>query len=167
LMWADLVRQMPFLKIKYPDHKSFRLQTIEDIFTPDQLNKSVKLISEYMLSSILLNLGNGKFELSPLPVQAQFSPMYAIQIEDFDRDGFLDIILGGNLYRAKPESGIYDGSYGVLLKGKGKGNFTFVGYANSGFFVKGEIRDIEKIRVGGNNLVAVAVNNNKLKVFKY
>jgi hypothetical protein len=165
--WDDLVRQMPFLKKRYPDHKSFQNQTIEDIFSPAQLARSVRLMSENMQSSVLLNQGDGKFTLAALPLEAQFSPMYAVQVDDFDGDDMPDVLMGGNLYRAKPESGIYDGSYGVLLKGLGKGIFTYIDYVKSGFFVKGEIRDIKKLSVGENKLMIVAVNNDSLKVFKY
>ncbi len=163
----ELVEQMPYLQTKYPDHKSFKEQKINDIFTHDQLERSVRLIANNMHSSILFNQGNGKFDLVPLPVQAQFTPIYAIQIEDFNSDGFPDIAMGGNLYRAKPASGIYDGSYGVLLKGDGKGNFTCMDYLRSGFNVKGEVRDIAKLNKVNGNLLLVAVNNGKLKIFKY
>ena len=127
----------------------------------------MKLVATNMYSSILINQGNGQFDLMPLPVEAQFTPIYAIHVEDFNSDGFPDIAMGGNLYRAKPESGIYDGSYGVLLKGDGKGTFAFMDYLRSGFIVKGEIRDITRVNNVNSNLLIVAVNNGKLKIFKY
>ena len=88
-------------------------------------------------------------------------------LADFDNDGLMDILLGGNLYKAKPETGIYDGSYGVFLKGNGNGTFADVGFDRSGFFIKGQIRDIEKIVIEGNNMVLVTVNDDQLKIFKY
>ena len=33
-------------------------------------------------------------------VQAQFSPVYGILVDDFDKDGMKDILMGGNLYNA-------------------------------------------------------------------
>ncbi len=33
-------------------------------------------------------------------------------------DGICDILIGGNQSRAKPETGIYNAGYGLLLKGK-------------------------------------------------
>jgi hypothetical protein len=76
-------------------------------------------------SGILLNDGKGKFKFTRLPMAAQFSVMQAISVNDFDHDGFADILLGGNLYGAKPEVGRYDASHGVLLKGDGLGKFYF------------------------------------------
>ena len=42
---------------------------------------------------------------------------------DFDKDGDLDIIAGGNLYNAKPEIGRYDASFGLFLENDGRGKF--------------------------------------------
>ncbi len=52
-----------------------------------------------------------------LPLEAQFSPVYAAEAGDFNDDGNLDILLGGNLYNVKPEVGRYDASYGSFLSG--------------------------------------------------
>lgn len=164
-MRDDIVRQIPSLVKKYPDHDSYKQQTIYDIFSAEQLREAVKLEAYIFTSTILLNNGNGTFDLKSLPVAAQLAPIYAIEICDFDNDGNADVLLGGNLYKSKPEIGIYDGSYGVLLKGTGRGDFSTISYQDSGFFVKGEIRDLKMINMNGQYLCLVAVNNDKLKVF--
>ena len=43
---------------------------------------------------ILENKGTLRFRA--LPVQGQFAPMYAVIVEDFNGEGKLDIMLGGN-----------------------------------------------------------------------
>jgi len=68
--------------------------------------------------------------------------------------------------KAKPEVGRYDASYGVFLKGHGNGNFTSIRPKDSGFFVEGEVRDIQKITIGKSNYVLVARNNDTPMVFK-
>jgi hypothetical protein len=72
--------------------------------------------------------------------------MYGIAADDFDNDGNIDILMGGNFYQSKPEVGIYDASYGTLLKGDGKGNFVTVPAQRSGINIRGAIRDIEEIK---------------------
>jgi hypothetical protein len=155
----DLVMSLPSLKKRYLKFEDYKLQTINDIFTKEQLANSVVLESNQMQTGIFIN-DNGKFKFQALPIEAQFAPVYAIEIFDFDKDGNQDILLGGNFHRAKPEVGSYDGSHGLFLKGNGKGRFKSIKTTNSGFFVKGEIRDFQRI----GNRIFIAKNNNQLQV---
>jgi len=120
-----------------------------------------------MQSCAMMNTGQGSFHLIPLPVEAQFSPVYAIIADDFDHDGICDILIGGNQYRAKPETGIYDASYGLFLKGSNDGKLQAIPAINSGLFTTGEIRDFKIININGNRIVAVAINNDNLQFYKY
>jgi hypothetical protein len=113
----------------------------------------------------MLNNGKGGFMIKPLPTEAQFSPVYGIMVNDFDKDGKQDILLGGNFYQSKPEVGIYDASYGLLLKGDGKGNFVAVSEQQSGFFITGAIRDIISIKKGKKEIIIVSKNNDSPQYF--
>jgi enediyne biosynthesis protein E4 len=114
---------------------------------------------------VLMNNKNGTFSMRQLPVEAQFSPVYAIAVADFDSDSIPDILLGGNLYEAKPESGIYDGSYGTFLKGNGNGTFRTISAGESGFFLKGAVRDIVVTFMQRELLVIVGRNNDRVALF--
>jgi hypothetical protein len=162
----DLVAVLPYLKKKYLKYDSYKEQTIEDIFTKEQLAKAVKLEAKEMRSSVIINNKNGTFTLKPLPTEAQFSTVRGISVADYDGDGKADILLGGNFYQSKPEAGIYDASYGLLLKGDGIGNFKPVSASQSGFFIKGAVRDIMNIKSKKKNLVIVARNNEQPKIFQ-
>ena len=163
----DLVGVLPYLKKKYLKYESYKEQTIDDIFSKEQLSKAVKLEAKEMRSSVIMYNGNGTFTMKALPVEAQFSMVYGISVNDYDGDGKQDILLGGNFYQGKPEVGIYDASYGLLLKGDGKGNFTAVNEKISGFLVKGAVRDIITLKKKGKkNLVVVTRNNDQIKVFQ-
>ncbi len=163
----DLVAQIPSLKSKYPKYEDYEYQTITDIFTPKQLENAVKDTAYYFASSLLLNEGNDKFKVIPLPVEAQFSIVYGIDVEDFDGDGNLDIALGGNLYAVKPEVGRYDASYGLILKGNGDGTFKSILPRDSGMRLFHEVRDITSINTARGRLLLVARNNDTLQIFKY
>ncbi|MEO6316040.1 MAG: hypothetical protein ABIU63_07270, partial [Chitinophagaceae bacterium] len=80
-------------------------------------------------------------------------------------DGKQDILLGGNFYQSKPEAGIYDASYGLLLKGDGNGNFNAVNEKQSGILVKGQVRDILEIKTGKKKLTIFAMNNEAPKFY--
>jgi enediyne biosynthesis protein E4 len=69
------------------------------------------------------------------------------------------------LSRAKPEVGTYLAHYGTLLRGDGKGNFEE--RKQSGFHLKGDVRDLMTIKGSGKSRLVAAVNNDVLKVFEY
>ncbi|NNL17042.1 MAG: VCBS repeat-containing protein [Flavobacteriaceae bacterium] len=158
----NLIDQIKSLKKLFPDYESFKDAGIKDIFSAEQMEGANILSVNNLSSVILINNGNFNFEVKQLPKEAQFAPVYAIAAKDFDNDGDPDIILGGNLYGAKPEVGRYDASYGVYLENLGDMNFKFHNNGK-GFVVKGQIRDL-KIN---DNKIIVARNNDSLAIFKY
>ena len=134
----DLVKQMPVLKKRYLKYEQFKLETIDSIFSPQLLERSLKLKVTNLATSILINNGDGTYTVKALPFEAQYAPTYGILIEDFDKDGNQDILLGGNQHRVKPEVGRYDAHHGLVLKGNGKGDFTPLLPRDTGFFLTGE-----------------------------
>ena len=155
----DLISQMTQMKKKYLKYESYKGQTIEDMFTPEQLKNSIVHKVVRLQSSLLINDGSGKFQVQNLPLEAQLSPVYAILPHDFDGDGNLDLLLGGNLLNVKPEMGQYDASFGCYLKGNGDGSFSWLPPSRSGIKIQGEIRDFATIQSGTKTLLIVARNN--------
>ena len=111
----DLVEQIPSLLLKYPTYESFAGASVQDIFTPAQLQAATHLQATELRSLALINDGAGQFTVTALPMEAQLTPIYAALALDISGDGGTEILLGGNLYEAKPEVGRYDGSYGTVL----------------------------------------------------
>jgi hypothetical protein len=144
----------------------YRDQQITDIFTPEQLKNAVHLDAFVMETSLFMNDGAGHFIRKSLPVEAQFSPVYAAEVGDYNDDNNPDILLGGNLHNVKPEVGRYDASYGSFLAGDGKGGFNYIPVGLSGFHLEGEIRDIMEINVPAGKVLVVARSNGPLQVFK-
>ncbi len=164
-MKKDITKQMPFLLKKYLKHEDYKEQTVTDIFSPDQLKDALTLEVFQNASMVFWN-NDGQFEGQMLPMEAQLAPVYAILIEDIDQDGLEDIILGGNLHRVKPQSGIYGGSSGTILRNMGERSFKVHGIEESGFFVRGEIRDIKKLKIQNKKYILVARNNDSLNVYQ-
>jgi hypothetical protein len=162
----DLTKQIPLLDIKYKTYESYKDQTITDIFSPEQLKNSIHLDAYQMETSVFINDGTGHFTRRSLPVEVQFSTVFAENVGDYNGDGNLDILLGGNLYNVKPELGRYDASYGATLLGDGKGNFNYVPARVSGFHLDGEIRDIKDIETSKGKIIVIARSNDPLQIFK-
>ena len=158
----NLIDQMKGLKKKFPDYESFKDASMDVIFSPKDLETSNQLKATILSSIILINNGNMEFDILELPIEAQFSSIYAINTDDFDDDGDQDIVLGGNLFSVKPEVGRYDATYGVYLENEG--NLKFKSHKNgNGFFIKGEVRDI----IVHEKKLIVARNSDSLAIFKY
>ena len=158
----NLIDQMKGLKKKFPNYESFKDASMDVIFAKNDLDVSNQLKVTILSSIVLINKGNLEFDVLELPIEAQFSSIYAINTDDFDKDGDQDIVLGGNLFNVKPEVGRYDASYGVYLENKG--NMKFKSHKNgNGFFLKGEVRDI----IVHEQKLIVARNSDSLAIFKY
>ena len=95
------------------------------------------------------------------------APIYAITASDFDKDGNIDLILGGNLHNVKPEVGRYDASYGQLLKGLGNGKFVITKMEESGLILDGEIRDFKFINKKEKSILMIARNNSTMEFYEY
>jgi len=163
----DLISQMPILKKKYLHYKTFAGKDLFDYFPKDkQTNTLIDSIST-LETSIYINNGKGQFTLKSLPIEAQFSPVYAIYSDDFNGDGLKDLILGGNLYRTKPEIGRYDASYGLVLTQQKDGSFKAWSAKASGIKIRGEIRDIQPIVLGGKKSLIIARNNDSPLIYSY
>jgi hypothetical protein len=155
---------LPYLKKKYLKYEDYKLQQIEDIFTEAQLSKAVQLDAYELRSCVFINDKKGGFIKQPLASEAQLSPVYGIAVGDMDGDGKQDLVMGGNFYESKPEVGIYDASYGVMLKGDGKGNFKVIKETESGLHIQGAVRDMMLIKTNNKTLLLAAKNNAQAEV---
>lgn len=163
----ELVRQIPRLRSRYPSYADFGAARIEDIFSATELKQSHRLEAHLFASVVALNNGDGTFDLRPLPVEAQFAPVYATVAEDFDGDRLPDVMLAGNFYGVTPTRGRYDASYGLLLRGNGHGHFDAIDLAASNLVIHGEVRGMKLLRrSGGDRVIVVARTNNTLQLIR-
>lgn len=156
----ELSTQVPFIKAKALKYADFAKMQFKDFFPNFPDESLIQYEAKELRTGIYWNEGSS-FKFTPLPIQAQVSPIYGIAIIDFDKDGKKDIILGGNMYALKPQMGRHNASKGLVLRNTG--NQSFVLAFNSGLFLEGEVRDMITI---GNKLI-VARNNQSCKVFGF
>ncbi|MBP7642874.1 MAG: VCBS repeat-containing protein [Saprospiraceae bacterium] len=157
----DLMAQLPYLKKKNLLYSEYANKQVADLIDKDLLDKSEQHICKTFSSGIIWN-DNKVLNFVPLPVEAQLSAVFAIDIRDYDGDGLKDIFLGGNFYRLKPEVGRIDGFNGGYFKGGKDKQFTFVNAVESGLKIQGEVRDVQFF----DGKLFVARNNNSTLVFE-
>jgi hypothetical protein len=138
----ELLDQVSIMRTKFTDYKGFANTTLKDIFDAEQLQDAGHLIANNFETGFFMRTGAGKFMFKALPLAAQLSPVYAIGITDYNKDGFKDIILGGNINKPRLRLGKSDANYGLLLTGDGKGNFSPVLQTASGFNLRGDTRSM-------------------------
>ena len=80
---------------------------------------------------------------------------------DINKDGILDIILGGNQELVKPQFGKLDASRGWLVTGKIK-NDTYSFKQTSSLGITGQIRDFKIVFHKGKTILITTINNNYL-----
>ena len=161
----DIIKQIPPLKKKFPDYASYAQATINEVLTPQEKSSSYGAKVFEFASSILINQGDGKFELKPLPMWAQIAPIYGIVISDFDYDGNLDVLVSGNDHGTEVGIGRYDASKGMLLKGTGTGDFTPMPRSASGLLVDGNSRGAASITINNELMMVFGSNNGNLKSY--
>ena len=161
----ELLQVMPSLRSRYPTYASFGASRIEDIIPRNALRKARVLEADQFASAIALNRGDGTFELRPLPLEAQFAPVYASLAGDFDGDGKTDLVVAGNFSGVTPVEGRYDASYGLFLRGDGHGQFAAVDMERSGLAIEGQVRHMALLkRANGDRLIVVARNGDRLQL---
>ncbi len=162
----ELAKQIPSIKKKNLSYADYAKKSVQEIFAQDIITNSLQKTAVIQESVVATNKGNGLFEVQLLPKEVQFSSVNASCVMDVNKDGILDIILGGNQYEFKPQFGRLDANHGSVLLGNKKGNFSWLPYANSGFFLTGEVQKIKTIKNINNTIAILAVlNNNTPKLY--
>ena len=158
-------QQMPSIKEKFKNYNSFASASLEEIYSDKILEESLKYeITSFQ--SVYLENKDGVFSAKELPYQAQLSNINSIVVKDVDSDGNLDALLGGNLYNAEVETPRNDASYGLWLKGDGKGGFRTQLPRESGLVMRGDVRNIKTIQVGQETHLIVAKNDEAIQQIK-
>jgi hypothetical protein len=158
----ELLEQMSIMRTRFTDYKSYANTTLKEVFTADEMKNVKHLQANELSTAYFEGSADGKFHKKTLPIQAQFAPIFTINTIDYDKDGKLDLILCGNINQARIRFGKYDANYGVLLKGDGKGHFSYISQQQSGFHIWGDVRSVLTI----NNSLLFGINQQPIKAYQ-
>ena len=155
----DMQDQLPSLKKENLKHSDYANKSIQDLFLKEMIASSIVKKFTYAPSCVAINEGNGKFTVKELPVMTQLSCINAIQPVDVNNDGYIDLVTGGNQFGFLPQFEKLDASFGDVLINDGKGNFMWQDAKKTGLNLRGELRDIAKIKNSKGTYLLFLQNN--------
>ncbi len=161
----ELLGQIISLKKKFYDYQTFSQTAPKDYFNQEQLSGADTLYAR-MLESVYLKNEGGTFQVISLPVEAQFSPIYAIASLPIDNDSYPELILGGNQSLSRVSTGRYDANYGLVLFNQGGNSFKTMNPAETGINVRGDVRSILPIQINQYWHLLFAKSQDSLSVYQ-
>jgi hypothetical protein len=161
--------QMPSFNNRYYSFAQYAQVNKENFFDEGMLSKAVVTAVNELRSCVFINDGQHQFTKKPLPVQAQMAPLYGVLAEDFDADGFVDLLISGNTYNSHYEYGNIDALHGLMLMGDGTGHFQALPKAQSGFWVSHAGRSMAMLFHEASNTPYIIASNNDgpLEIFEW
>jgi hypothetical protein len=133
VLWTELDElsaALPFVREKVTTCQAYGTAAVHEILG-DRFKAAQELRANWFQSAVFLNRGD-RFEVKPLPFEAQVAPALRITVGDMDGDGREDLFLAQNFFGAEPQTSRHDAGRGVWLKGDGRGDFVAVPGQESG-----------------------------------
>ncbi|MFK5889150.1 MAG: VCBS repeat-containing protein [Flavobacteriaceae bacterium] len=161
-----LFKQMPSLSEKFKTYADFAKAKFNTIFSNSQLKKAQKRQLFNLSSCYIENIGKGNFKIHPLPEMAQWSIIKTLLVDDFNDDGYPDVLAAGNLYEVNTQFSRLDASHGVLLLNDKKGGFKTSIDINKSFNISGPARSLNKIKIKNKLYYLVGINNDSLQMLQ-
>ncbi len=158
-MKRDLTAQLAGLRKANLRHSDYAERSIDELFSPEVLDRAFVLEANYFQSAIAFRESDGNYRLEPLPSRAQLSSVNAIRAVDVNGDGAQDIVLGGNLSGFLPQYSRLDASYGQVLLNRGDGTFDELTSSESGIGVIGDIKDLQLLSLGTDRILLMTIND--------
>ncbi len=165
--WRDmqvLSAGLPWLVQKYPSHTAFAEAAVPEILSE---RKFTQVASTWLQSALIFNRG-AKSAPVPLPIEAQYTPVFGIAARDFDNDGRTDAVVAQNFLAVRDEDGSLEAGRSLLLRGEGEGTRAPATAAQSGLMVYGEQRGMTVLDFNNDGRLdlVIAQNGMESKLFE-
>ncbi|NJB72242.1 hypothetical protein GGR42_002733 [Saonia flava] len=155
--------QNAFISERIQTYKEFANSSLIDIYGEEEIGNSYHK-EVYTFSSLYVyNNGDGTFAIEELPTNAQVGPTMSFTIDDVNKDGFMDVLGVGSIFEAEVETIRYDSNTGYILLGDEKGNLH--PYIDISFYNYGNIKDMGKIKVAGQDYFLMANNDGPITIY--
>ncbi len=137
-----LKETVPSLGARFSNYEAYANATLNDLLTAQERESAGRLEAHHLETALFLFGEDGTLQRKDLPVEAQYAPVYDAHPMDYNADGDIDLLLTGNMNETRIRFPKYDANYGVLLRGDGSGEFSYVPQRRSGFALKGDVRSV-------------------------
>ena len=154
--------QLESLRKKFNNYRSMAGKTIEEILEPEQLRNGKRYEVNELRSGILENV-EGRYQFVPFGPELQLSPITAFLAYDFNQDGQVEVLAGGNYFGVKPYHGRFGSFSGAMIAGK---NDVILGHEMGMDLSQKSVRHLSLIRLQGKPYVLATYNNEKAEVYQ-
>jgi hypothetical protein len=155
---ASVGKALPFVREHFPTFAAYSTASVSEILG-ERAKTAKELAVTTLASTVFLNRG-GRFEVIPLPAEAQWTPAFGISVGDLDGDGSEDVFLSQNFFAVPSDTWRHDAGRGLWLKGDGHGGLLPLAGQLSGVTVYGEQRGCALSDYDGDGRLDLAVTQN-------
>jgi len=163
----ELFEQMSSMRRDFNSYIDISNKTFDELFESTRIDSSVKKRVNMFESIAIENRGQGSFEIKPLPMQVQVSPIFDFYVSDLNADGKKEIYANGNFYGVRPFFGRYDASYGNVFSIDEDFSMSSYPIDKNGIHLKGEVRDSKEINLAnGEKALILSQSDGELIILK-
>lgn len=163
--WDNLTQQSPKFRQEFNSYKDFSKANMDYYKRKGFIDEDSLLKANYDESKWLENLGNGEFKINQLPIALQLGPINDFFVQGSGNNKKVFVI--GNDFGGAPFEGNTDALQGSIIYWNEKGEQNIINAQDSGFFVYGDAREINSVKLkNGKKLILVTQNQSKLLAFE-
>lgn len=159
-------QQVPQVAEAFPTYNEFASSKLIDVYSQSALEEALHYKAETFASAILKQDDTGEWLFEKLPNYLQLSSINDIYVEDFDQDGFSDILVTGNNYYSEIETPRNDAGISYYVKNIAGKSWEVIPSNVSGIMSDGNVKNIIKIN-GKEGRYMFVVNNDMFDIYTF
>ncbi len=154
-----LAGSFPALRGRWKTHRDYAGETMESLL--EEHLPPMEFLEARLADSVVLLHRGDHYLMRPLPLEAQFAPVFGLDAGDVDGDGDIDIALAQNLWSASSIYGRQDAGSALILLNDGRGRFHALPPSRSGVASRGQGRGLALCDFDGDGRLDLAAGQHR------